>query len=192
MAIEIFGFTVTDIATIGALFATAFTFWFGYSRTRKSEQIKIANEIMTKIDSNAKDILNFSLNQPVLKYDPKAVITPERKMEIFKFTQKIIITIGMILQDIEYFNYLVQNKEINSKVVLSFYASDMIIVLASINTMVTGIKDEWKKKLILTIEQKQILDGLEIGIERSSEKDWLKKVLMSSNVRTSENSKPTS
>jgi hypothetical protein len=49
--LEIFGFTIKpeisigDIAAVGALVASPLIFWFGYSRTRRSEQIKVAREI---------------------------------------------------------------------------------------------------------------------------------------------------
>ncbi len=36
------GITLSDILAIGALVTSALLFWFGYARTRKSEQIKIA------------------------------------------------------------------------------------------------------------------------------------------------------
>ena len=50
LVIDIFGFAVKpeisigDIVSIGALIASPLIFWLGYSRTRKSEQIKIARE----------------------------------------------------------------------------------------------------------------------------------------------------
>ena len=61
MAIEIFGFlfkpeiSIGDIAAIVALIASPLLFWFGYSRTRKSEQIKIARELMDRTNIKIKN-----------------------------------------------------------------------------------------------------------------------------------------
>jgi hypothetical protein len=41
---------IGDIVAIAALIASSLIFWIGYSRTRKSEQIKIAREHMDRLD----------------------------------------------------------------------------------------------------------------------------------------------
>lgn len=57
MAFEIFGFlfkpeiSIGDITGIAALISSTLLFWFGYSRTRKSEQIKIAREQSDRVST---------------------------------------------------------------------------------------------------------------------------------------------
>jgi hypothetical protein len=49
MPLEPLGIELGDWIAIGALIATPLIFWFGYVRTRKSEQFKIALDIMEKM-----------------------------------------------------------------------------------------------------------------------------------------------
>lgn len=65
MAIEIFGFAVKpeisigDIAAISALISSALIFWFGYSRTRRSEQVKVARDLMDRIELKLQQVKKF-------------------------------------------------------------------------------------------------------------------------------------
>jgi hypothetical protein len=57
MAIDIFGFAVKpelsigDLAAIVALLVSSFTFYLSYTRSKKSEQIRISREIWDRIDA---------------------------------------------------------------------------------------------------------------------------------------------
>jgi hypothetical protein len=47
---------IGDIVAIAALIASSLIFWIGYSRTRKSEQIKIAREHMDRLEDRYNDL----------------------------------------------------------------------------------------------------------------------------------------
>jgi len=107
LAIEIFGFAVSDIAAIGALIASPLIFWFGYSRTRRSEQIKISRELMDRIDVKLQKFKEIALPLGPLKHDVK-------EREVF------IIAIDGLLREIEYFSYLLKIDEIRDENILRY------------------------------------------------------------------------
>jgi hypothetical protein len=127
MAIEILGFVVKeisigDIAAVAALIASAVTFWFGYIRTRRSEQIRIARDLMdriqTKIDQYEKE-------------ETKRVRIVERELLLFQLTD-----------DIDYFSYLIKRHEIVEKNVLDYYAPKLYQYLQSIKRNFTSLNQE--------------------------------------------------
>jgi len=119
MAFEIFGFTVGDLAAIGALIASPLIFWFGYSRTRKSEQIKIARECMDRIKLK---------HQKFDEFDDKNPHPPVSDMDTRKFVE-LTEPIRDVLLEIEYFSYLVDKHEIGDKIVIRYYYTKVMPIL---------------------------------------------------------------
>ena len=104
---------VTDIITsyiqttvsIAALISSALVFWFGYSRSRKSEQIKVARELADRIEVDGKKVGAFKVPQ---------TYTPEEDNR----TREIIFDIRGLLHEVKYFHYLIQTHEIKDESIL--------------------------------------------------------------------------
>lgn len=111
MAIEIFGFivkpeiSISDIAAIGALIASPLIFWFGYSRTRRSEQIKIARGLMDRIDVKLQKLNEIQLSDTQVS---------EAK------TVEVLGAIRDLSLEIEYFSYLLKIHEIRDENILRY------------------------------------------------------------------------
>jgi hypothetical protein len=128
MAIEILSFTVKpeisigDIAAIGALIASPLIFWFGYARTRKSEQIKIAREIMDRIDTKRQklDQLPVLDMQGVVRGVPNTAEWYEQEIAVFKAIDDIVKAIPDLFLEIEYFGYLLKTHEIEDENLLRY------------------------------------------------------------------------
>ena len=101
-----------DIAAVVALFFTAFTFAFTmwqWNRRRKSEQIRIAREIMDRIVMKGdKDI-----------YEPDW--TRLKEEELKSYINEYSFLIGGVLSEVEYFIYLIKSGEIEDKNILKYY-----------------------------------------------------------------------
>ena len=50
MPIEFLGWTIGDIAAIGALIASPLILWVGYRRTTRTEEMKTVSDCMNKIE----------------------------------------------------------------------------------------------------------------------------------------------
>jgi len=99
---------ISDIAAIGALISSALIFWFGYSRSRKSEQIEIARELIDRIDEKGTKLTEV---QSPSGEDSRTV---EEQTEVVK-------TIGELSRELEYFSYLVRIHEIRDENTLRYY-----------------------------------------------------------------------
>jgi hypothetical protein len=108
LVIEIFGLTfkpeisISDIAGIAALISSALIFYFGYSRTRKSEQIKISREVTDRIDVKSRRLTEIAR---------------------FKTKEDVIPTLNAtddLLSEIEYFGYLLWIREIRDENILIY------------------------------------------------------------------------
>ena len=156
MAIEIFGFlfkpeiSIGDIAAIAALISSALIFWLGYSRTRKSEQIKIGREHMDRLDDRSsklgdkfKDLESKldSNNKSPLKLD----LSPFQKTSFGPYDY--LADIESIIREIEYFDQLVTSHEVWDKNVLSYYSPTMKDTINSIDTKLKNV-DEKKDDLL--------------------------------------------
>jgi hypothetical protein len=113
MTFEIFGFSIGEIVAIGALIASTLIFWFGYSRTRKSEQIKIAREVMDNIERRRLTVIDL--------FNTISTLIDENKDIDEEIIKKIRLAVAEILEDIEYFTYLIENHEIEDKLVVKYY-----------------------------------------------------------------------
>jgi hypothetical protein len=113
MAIEILGFTLKSEISIGeilafvALIASPLIFWFGYIRSRKSEQIKIAREVIDRIDVKSRRLSQTSPDKEEIKS--------------IKSTHDVITIIYDLLSEIEYFGYLLRIHEIRDENILKYY-----------------------------------------------------------------------
>ena len=168
MAIEIFGFAVKpeisigDIAAIAALVSSALIFWFGYSRTRKSEQNKIARELMDRI--NTKQLRLF---EDIWNRKPE----PEGSQEVkSKWIEDLAGAMEPLLSEIEYFTHLLKVKEIDDNEVIQYYG-------ARISAILSGVKDVCKD--LLDITSKWNLKGIDPLFESYSRRaryyneDWV-------------------
>ena len=64
MPIDLFGWTIGDIAAVGALIASPLIFWIGYRRSRRTEEVKTVNDQVGMIDKAFGDIIRFTIKQP--------------------------------------------------------------------------------------------------------------------------------
>jgi hypothetical protein len=106
LAIEVFGFAIKpeisigDIAGVGALISSALVFWFGYSRSRKSEQIKIVRELAERIEASG---------------------TKLEDLQISSTAEEFNRTVDELFQELKYFCYLVEIREIRDENILRYY-----------------------------------------------------------------------
>jgi hypothetical protein len=106
MTIEIIGLSISDIAAIVALIASSLIFYFGYSRTRKSEQVKISREIMDRIN------LKFRTFLEIKPHDIQYAKAEEIKRSLNAMTD--------VYAEIEYFNSLLDMEEIKDKKIANY------------------------------------------------------------------------
>ena len=123
---ELFGIELGDFVAITALIATALIFWFGYSRTRKSEQIKIASELHDKIYTEYLRIRQLAKdNKPYNR-----TLSDGDKKNWYKATFDERAT--LIRQSL-YFSYLVNVAEITDANVIKYYYPSMVGILGVID-----------------------------------------------------------
>jgi hypothetical protein len=92
-----------------------------YFRNRKSEQIRVAREIMEKVDLDYRKAFEF---------DPSETwpSTGEDK-EKRKFVYDYLVLLGYMVANLRYLSYLVKQGEIYNKTVLRFYRRKVIGIL---------------------------------------------------------------
>lgn len=129
MAIEIVGIEIGDYVAIAALTVSMFTFWFGYVKSKKSEQFQIAREIMMLIEEKQ-----------------------ERMYELMKVKDslELLKLINSIGGSINYFTYLIDNDEIRDITLLSFYLPGFSLVLNKYDDLVSSLDapQDFKKGVI--------------------------------------------
>lgn len=114
--------SIGDIAAIGALIASPLIFYFGYSRTRKSEQIKMAREIKDRINLKIESLSEFRNKNLNLLYKRESESVEERTERLRKGISFLTET-GSVLNEIYYFSWFIKNREINDKTLISYYES---------------------------------------------------------------------
>ena len=135
MAFEIFGFlfkpeiSIGDITGIAALISSTLLFWLGYSRTRKSEQIKIAREQSDRVSTKKQQF------DGLIKGMPKHSETDSVK---YMWLSDIYRAISTFIAEIEYFTILVQRKEIEDSGVLPYHAMLMLNTLIDFKISLHG------------------------------------------------------
>ena len=105
------------IVALSALSVTIST----YFRNRKSEQIKLAKEIMDKIDSDGREAFEMD---PAKNWP--SIGTEAAKRD---FAHKYLVLLGLMVTNIRYFSFLVKHGEINNKAVIGFYCQKVIRAL---------------------------------------------------------------
>jgi hypothetical protein len=119
MVIEIFGFTIKpelsigDIAAIGALIASPLIFYFGYSRTRKSEQIKIVRELIDRIEMKRKKLEDSA--ERLSHSDPG-----DETSDISVLATTVNSAFIDLLLEIDYFFHLLRTHEIEDENTLHY------------------------------------------------------------------------
>jgi len=111
LVLDIFGFIKPDvswgdIAAIGGLIASPLIFYFGYAQTKKSEQIKIAREVMDRVDMKYQSLDNMG---------SKYLTTP--KLET---ANKFKHAASVLFQEIQYFIHLLNMHEITDRGILAY------------------------------------------------------------------------
>jgi hypothetical protein len=148
--------SIGDIAAIAALIASPLIFWVGYSRTRKSEQIKISREHMDRLDAGYKRFeedfkgleAKFGKSSEDFTPVPGQVQTNAGQLEEY------LKRLNDITREIDYFDHLVTSHEVLDKNVLSYYAPRMTntleILISKLNRIQEmkdrGVSDETSKK----------------------------------------------
>ena len=138
MAIEIFGIlfkpeiSIGDITGIAALISSALIFWFGYSRTRKSEQIKIARELTDRVTNKKQQF------DDLLKRGPQDGESTDSWL--YSWVSDIYKAIDPFMAEIEYFTNLVRQKEIEDSEVLPYHAMQMLNMLMDFKRSLKHVK----------------------------------------------------
>jgi hypothetical protein len=126
--------SIGDIAAIAALIASPLIFWFGYSRTRKSEQIKIAREHMDRLDKKyAKLEYGFAEFEAGVHGDPSP-----RNTDMLK---KRLEDVDDITNEIDYLDNLVASQEVVDKNVLSYSSHGMTKTLQKLITKLDNVQE---------------------------------------------------
>jgi len=156
MAIEILGFTIKpelsigDIAAIGALIASPLIFYFGYIRTRKSEQIETAREFMDRIYTKTQGIRELG-KPPAYPGKGEYLEQHEREKPNINWIKKYRQLLRQLLDEIEYFSYLVKKHEIEDKNILDYYAPKVYATLQSVEHGIQFLKEEEKNLETLSL-----------------------------------------
>jgi hypothetical protein len=132
--------SISDLAAIVALIASPLIFWIGYSRTRKSEQIKIARELLESISMKYRKFDDFVDRNPFLS----TTVQPKIYLEY----------IVEIIEEISYFIYLIKSHEIEKKYVITYHRGRVLWVLremqkkrSSIEKLVKPEQEDLKKRV---------------------------------------------
>ena len=123
--------SIGDLVAIVALIASAFTFWFGYVRTRKSEQIKTARELYDTISSD----YDKTLYQTHSEYDK---LDSDKKEE---WMVKTITECTAVQRKIRYFSYLIESQKIENNVV-GYYRNYILGYLKGLDELYTSVKTD--------------------------------------------------
>src|SRR5262249_20759690 len=95
---------ISNVTSIAALISSALVFYFGYSQTSKSEQIKIAREATDRIETKRHELW-------IVDDSTKDVTGQDIRFEIFR---EWLWKIGNTLYELQYFTHLVIKGEINA------------------------------------------------------------------------------
>jgi hypothetical protein len=139
----IFGLDVRDFIAILALCVaggssafTAFAFLKTYSRNRKSEQIKIAREIMDNLNIQTKNLYEFpKKNDYGTSTDAHA-----------KYVEGFLSTLNYLRSPLRYFAYLVAQKEIDDISILNYYRNAVLIILDQVERVCRYIEEKGKSR----------------------------------------------
>jgi hypothetical protein len=118
-------FDIGDYTGIGALIATAITFFLTYSHGTRSEQTRIARETWEKISEN-----NHKFNEILGKYKEINDITKEERIvpdlkNLSDVKKELDRRCEILLDHIEYYGFLVKHKHIKGK--FTRYYSDRVL-----------------------------------------------------------------
>jgi hypothetical protein len=162
----IFGLVESGIIAIlglcvagGSSVFTAFAFLKTYGRNRKSEQIRIAREIRDKINIGVTARHEFNSKN---EYPDKASIEEKRRW---------ILDLISILDDnmasVNYFTFLVEQKEIDDESVLKYYKVGILQELKQIEKAYAVVEEEVKSDTGLYVAvADSIAEDLTSGIAR--------------------------
>jgi hypothetical protein len=158
-------FSISDIAAIVALIASALTFWFGYVRTRKSEQIRSARQIMSELQANRLSLLGLggTLEPSMKSFSEARYSTQELRTKAEEWFNKendtftkIFTHFELIIDGIEYFIHLVKNHEIEDKtLILEYYPPKIDSVLFVMNNICKGILNNYESMMGIVKEDKE-------------------------------------
>jgi hypothetical protein len=149
MTLEIIGFTVKpeisigDIAAIAALVASPLIFLFGYRRTRRSEEIRTAGDIMDKITVDYRELHEFD---PENRY-PWGGSEEEQRKFIREFTRYL----GFILDNIIYLSHLKETKEIKNKKVVDYLSPRLLKMLNYVDISYDFVEKTPQSKIMYSI-----------------------------------------
>jgi hypothetical protein len=138
MAFEISTVTVAIVALLVSIGTFMFSMW-QWIRTRKSEQFKIAREIMDKVEADHRKLFQFT---PGNRYP----FLPDEEKEnfVYEFTQYL----GFMQLNIRYLSYLVEKKEIKNKHVLNYYRDGVIQLLDYINSQYEWVEGKPERRIM--------------------------------------------
>src|SRR5215831_14744673 len=102
MALALLGIEIGDYIAIAALISSAFIFYFGYGRTRKSEQIRIARDRLDTLNTCSQKVEDFFYNY----------ISSSHSLGEEDYFVQWLLRVHALCTEIEYFRIMVARKEI--------------------------------------------------------------------------------
>lgn len=138
-----------DIAAVIALFFSAFTLAFAvwqWHRRGKSEQIKVAKEIMDSLDTKRQKLNAFLDRNPLFASNQQGDF-PLRKSE------ECVECLLEVLSEIEYFLYLIDKHEIEDKNLLDYYRPKVRNIIDFVLDLCGKVKPDPGTGPVLTLEE---------------------------------------
>jgi|SRR5215216_2364561 len=137
----IFGLDVDDFIAVVAVTVAVASIVITYSRTRKSEQIKIAREIVDNINIADRNWYEFKRKNT---YPSGGSIEDKRK-----WIEDALYILDHLLVGVRYFTYLVNQKEIDNKSVLNYYKVFVLPELGDMDEAFQFIEEKTKSDTTL-------------------------------------------
>lgn len=128
---------------IGALTVSLFVFLFGYSRTRESEQIRIARDLMDRIVTKKKQKDAFQEGQS------------EDQLETYPLVYRLKDE-DEVLSECHYFGYLINRKVITDQKIIDYYTPSVLEIWFIVGRRGQFIIDTMKSHKIENVYREQI------------------------------------
>jgi hypothetical protein len=148
VAIEFYGIELGDIVAIVALVVSAVVsallFYYGHTRGKKSEQIRIGREIWDRIETQYQIIKDWILEREAVHHEPQS-------------RKELRRAIRSLRNELRYFVYLTEEGEMKERLVLEYYRERMSEVqnnVRFINKLYADIRSYPEMQEILDLVKK--------------------------------------
>ena len=122
MAFDFSGVEPSDVLAVAAVIVSVALFSIGYTRSKKSEQIRISRDLWDGIRTQSRIIHEWPL---------KNDSTPQSRMDLIR-------TLDSLENDLRYFVYLIKKKEIKEPIIKEYYQKQLRDVDVDANVKLIG------------------------------------------------------